>query len=609
VSTLRQQLAHLPGSPGVYLYRDSGDRVLYVGKAIRLKDRVRSYFALNRNRLTGSGLRRSQLVPSPDLEPHKQVLVRRIAKLETIVVRSEREALLLEATLIKRHRPPFNVFLKDDRYYQYIIVTNEQPFPQLLTIRRVPKNVKAAYGPFTSGRNVRIMLRLLKRIFPYRSCGKPANQPCFDFHLGRCAGHGTDMAAHKRYASIIAQVQRFLEGDTKSVIRNMRREMAEAVKSRNFERAAGLRDRLFAIERLLAEQRVVSTRREDYDAVAFTRDHNLASVNLFPVRAGVVIGKENFVLAHVETSTPTQIVTTFLEQYLPTAPNHARNTVLPILPDTPDRQRIERVFGVRLSAPTRGAKARLLAMGELNAAEDLRTRMVTEGTERARAAAGLAALAAALRLPKPPRRIETYDVSHVHGTATVGSLVVFEEGLPKKSDYRKFNFPNRTEPDDPHTMAEMLKRRFAHTGKDGWARPDLVVLDGGRGQLSVARSSGGIPKEISVVAIAKQEGGADWLYLPGRASPVKLSPSSPALLLVQRMRDEAHRFAIGSARSKHRGTSLKSLLDEIPGIGVASKRVLLQRFGSVSNIREADQTELAKVVGAKRAATIKELLP
>lgn len=608
MSTLRQQLKLLPVKPGVYLYHDAKRRVLYVGKAVRLKDRVRSYFALNRSGATGSGLRRGELEPSPDLEPHKQVLVRRIRQLETIVVRTEREALLLEATLIKRHRPPFNVFLKDDRYYQYIIIGNEQPFAEVTTARRVPNGVRAAYGPFTSGTSVRLTLRTLKRILPYKSCGKPADRPCFDFHLGRCAGHGTDAAARERYARVIAQLRRFLDGDTAAVLKDLKAQMAQAARRREFERAGLLRDRVFAIGRLLAEQRVVSARREDYDAVSFARDHDLASVNVFPVRRGAVTGKQNFLLAHVATATPTQIITTFLEQYLPAAPNHARSLVLPVLPDAADRKRLERVFGVRLAAPNRGAKSRLLAMGELNASEDLRSRMVTEGTERARAAAGLADLARALGLPKPPRRIEGYDVSHVHGTATVGSLVVMEEGLPKKSDYRKFSFPNRTEPDDPHTMAEMLQRRFRHLGEDGWAKPSLVMLDGGRGQLSIVRGEGGIPKNIPVIAIAKQPGTEDALYLPGRPSPLRLPAGSPALLLLQRLRDEAHRFAIGASRRKHRGMSLKSLLDEIPGIGPASKRLLLQRFGTVANVRTSDVEELTKVVGRARAEHIKEAL-
>lgn len=600
---LRQQLKLLPARPGVYLYRDTKGRVLYVGKAVRLKDRMRSYFALNRSKATGSGLE-----PSPDLEAHKQVLVRRIRQLETIVVRTEREALLLEATLIKKHKPPFNIFIKDDRYYQYIIVTDEKPFPQLLTTRRVPKGVRAAYGPFTSAKSVRLMLRMLKRIFPYRSCGKPADQPCFDYHLGRCAGHGTDAASRARYVRVIAQVQRFLEGHTRDVVRNLKRDMAVAARERNFERAALLRDRLFAIERLLAEQRVVSARREEYDAVAFSRDHDLSAVVVFPVRGGAVTGKQSFALANTATATPTELITQFLGQYLPAAPNHARRLVVPLLPNPAERKELSDAFGVRLEAPTRGAKAQLLAMGELNAAEDLRQRLALEGTERSRAAASLAALASALGLPKPPRRVETYDVSHVHGTATVGSLVVFQEGLPKKSDYRKFSFPNRTEPDDPHTMAEMLGRRFRHAGEGGWERPNLVVLDGGRGQLSVARAEGRLPKGTPVIAIAKQPDGVEWVYVPGRAAPLKLPASSPALLLLERMRDEAHRFAIGAARKRHAGASLKSLLDEIPGIGAASKRLLLKRFGSVANIRDADEPELAKVIGAKRAAAIKESL-
>lgn len=601
VTTVRQQLKLLPTNPGVYLYRDTAGRVLYVGKAVNLRSRVRSYFRFNE-------WKKGVPEPSPDLEAHKQIMVRRIRSLETIVVRSEREALLLEATLIKRYRPLFNVFLKDDRYYQYIVIGSEQPFAEVTTVRRLPKGVHAAYGPFTSGTSVRLTLRTLKRILPFKSCGKPADRPCFDSHLGRCAGHGSDATSRERYAQVIAQLQRFLDGDTVAVLKDLKHQMAQASLRREFERAGLLRDRVFAIERLLAEQRVVSARREDYDAVAFARDHDLASVNVFPVRRGAVTGKRNFLLTHVATATPTHIVTTFLEQYLPAAPNHPRSLVLPLLPDSVDRARVERVFSVRLSAPNRGSKARLLAMGELNAAEDLRTRMLTDGTERARATAGLAALAAALSLHRPPRRIETYDVSHVHGTATVGSLVVFEQGLAKKSGYRKFNFPNRTTPDDPGTMAEMLRRRFGHLGEDGWTKPDLVVLDGGRGQLSVARSEGGIPKNVPVAAIAKQPDGVEWVYLPGRAAPLKLAASSPALLLLERMRDEAHRFAIGAARKRHVGITLKSLLDEIPGIGAASKRLLLQRFGSVANIRDADAAELAKVVGRARAQRVKESL-
>lgn len=573
----------LPKKPGVYLFHDEKDVVIYVGKANSLRSRVSSYFR-----------------PRADLTMAKEMMVALVARIEHIIVRSETEALLLESTLIKKFRPKYNVLLKDDKFFQYIKIHLKDEFPQVETVRRVTMDGSRYFGPYTSGLAVRQTMRLLKRLFPYKSCTNAPEVPCFDYQLGRCLGHQTGRGSAARYHQVILRLIDFLEGKTGTVISDLKREMKAAAARRDFEGAAIFRDRFQALNHIIEQQTVVTPRRDSFDVISLARREDVAAVNLFQVRQGKLVQRDQFMLQHVQGQEDIGIITAFIEQYYSQSTVHPRLVVTPVAVATD----VANALQLDIRPAQRGLKRKLMLMGAENAEDYLRREQERWMSEESKAKLALEELAHALHLDDPPHRIEMYDISHFQSTNAVGSMVVFENGLPKKSDYRKFAIKETRIPDDQHRLAEVVRRRFAHHDEEGWTMPDLLLLDGGKGQLSVVlKNVPGLGQHIPVAALAKEN---EELFVPGRSSPIRLPAGSQELFLIQRIRDEAHRFAIGFYRKKHRAASTRSILDEVPGLGDQRRRALLKHFGTLDGIRNAALSELSEIVGQRLAKQIQE---
>lgn len=577
-SRIKQQLARLPALPGVYLYRDDQRNVLYVGKAKSLRSRVRSYFLRTR-----------------DLTPEKQILVRSISDIETILVHSETEALLLEATLIKRFQPPHNIVLKDDTSFLYVRIKLDDPYPPVELVRGMGKGRARYFGPYTSASAIRSTMKHLRNVFPYRMCSDPPDKPCFDAQLGRCAGHDETPTSRAEYAQVIESLIRFLEGNGRTIVRDLTARMRQAAKERRFEAAAEARDRLRAVASVLAEQNVVAPNRENEDYVSLLRVNGAAHVNLFRVRDGKLMDREFFSLRNPRDAADADVVSAFLEQYYSQSADHPKRVNIPILPT--DRIRIESALQLYLAVPVRGRKRKLLALGLDNARAILASRRPSERLTADSRRKALDEIAQALKLAKPPHRIECFDISNVQGAYPVGSMVVVEDGLPKKDDYRKFSVRTVRGSDDFRMMAEVVKRRLRHAG---WAKPDLIVLDGGKGQLSAVSKA--VQVDVPMAALAKRE---EELFVPGQASPVRMQKNSEGLFLLQRIRDEAHRFAIGYYRGRHAKSALRSALDDVSGIGPKTKQLLLKAFGSLKAARAATQTELERAIGKAKARLVR----
>ncbi|NOZ29183.1 MAG: excinuclease ABC subunit UvrC [Chloroflexi bacterium] len=611
---LQAKLDTVPSRTGVYLMRDARGRVIYVGKAVNLRSRVRSYFQLS----AGHSARTRRLVQD-------------VADLEWIVTDTELEALILENELIKRYQPRYNVRLKDDKNYPYIKVHWQDDFPKVTIVRRMARDGARYYGPFTSAAAVRQTLDALRRVFPFLDCnreitGKDA-RPCLYFHIKRCAGPCIGAVTREEYREIIQGLCDFLEGNTDAVLADLQRKMQQAAEAWQFERAALYRDQIQAAERIVERQKVVSGKQEDEDVVAFAYDprQDEACVQVFQVRRGRLIGRETFVLDGVTTEENGELLGAFLKQFYDEAAYIPPHILLPL--DLDERPIIEqwlrskRGSRVTLKVPRRGPKRQLVQMAVENARETLQALQAQWQADTHRQTEALAELQEYLGLDSPPSRIECYDISTLQGTHTVGSMVVFAKGVPLKSDYRRFNVRSvgqAGQPDDYAAMREVLRRRFrraveAAEGPDPgqkarkrdavWSRlPDLVIVDGGKGQLNVALEvleEYGLREVVPVVGLAKQH---EEIFLPDRSDPVILPRGSEALHLVQRIRDEAHRFAITHQRNRRRKAALASALDEIPGIGPKRRQALLRRFGSLDAIRQASVEELAAVPGMTRAA-------
>lgn len=581
-------LARLPRRPGVYIHKDAAGNILYVGKAKTLRNRVRSYFH-----------------PNATLDPAKRIMVSKIADIEYIVVDSEIEALLLESTLIKKHRPPYNVIFKDDKYYQYIKINLKEDYPGVETVRRITKDGGRYFGPFTSGYSVRQTLQLLKRIFPYRSCGNPPDKPCFDVRLGRCLGHNLSPGSHERYADIIHAVIRFLEGDVASTLKALKRQMADAASQRHYELAATFRDRIRAVEKITAEQKVVSTRLESEDVIGLHRIGDITCVNLFQIRTGKLVNRQFHILQHTDEQLDADVLASFISQYYAETGDHPKVVLTSTAPT--DAAGLSRTLQLKFASPSRGRKRKLIRLAELNARGELERRQRDWLSKEARAKLGLKGLAEYLLLPDPPKRVECYDISNVQGTNAVGSMVVFEDGLPKKSAYKKFKIKTVDGPNDFAMLREVMRRRFGHDhASEGWPNPDLMIIDGGKGQLNSVLT---VFRELNVliptVGLAKRE---EEIFRPGQKESLRLPKDSEALFLVQRIRDEAHRFAIGYYRKRHGIETTKSLLDEIPGIGPTLKKKLLSTFGSVEGVRRAEDGQLEKILGQHKTKLLRKHL-
>jgi len=604
---LQEKLDALPTKPGVYLMKDAKGTILYVGKAVNLRARVRSYFHA-----------------SAGQSPKIQRLVAGIDDLDFIVTASELEALILESNLIKRHKPKYNVRLKDDKRYPYIKVTWQEDFPKVLIVRRMERDGARYYGPFTAAWAVQQTLHTLRRVFPYLTCSRTITgqdeRACLYLDIGLCLGPCVGAASKDEYRDVIDGLCRFLEGKADEIAASLETKMQAASERWDFEEAALYRDQLDAIRRVIERQKIVSAAMADQDVVAFARADGDACVQVFFIRHGRLIGREYFVLDGAAEETDIDVVTSFIKQFYDEAAYVPPEILLPQEIDEAlviqEWLRSRRGNKVVLKVPRRGRKRDLVEMATENAAETLahlRAQWLIDEGKQARA---LAELQEHLDLDQPPNRIEGYDISTTQGVATTGSLVVFVKGVPRKSDYRRFRIRTVEGTDDYASMKEMLRRRFrritepdsqakqAPGGKESAWRllPDLLVVDGGKGQLNVALEvldEFGLRDQVPAVGLAKQE---EEIFVPSRSEPVHLPRTSEGLYLMQRIRDEAHRFAITYHR-KVRGTqTIISQLDGVPGIGAKRRSALLKHFGSIDAIRAASIEELAAVPGMTRKA-------
>jgi excinuclease ABC subunit C len=600
---LQATLAKLPTKPGVYLLKDARGVVLYVGKAQSLRSRVRQYWQQNR----GAGALRIESA------------IERVADVEYTVTDTVSEALLLEATLIKRHQPRFNVRLKDDKSYPYIRVTLADDFPRIERTRKLPNDGSRYFGPYASASSVDEAMNLIRRLFPFRTCtidireGKRAlPRPCLLYHIKRCQGPCIEAISRYDYRADVEQVMLFLEGKQELVVRRLRQEMDVASQATDYERAADLRDKLKSVERTMESQKMAAFARTELDVLGYARSGAGAAVQLFAIRQGTTVARDVFLLENVGDSPDHEALSAFIKQYYAATESIPPRILVPFLP--PDFGELvpflesRRGHRVALNVPRRGEGRALMDLAARNAAETLAREQARWLADEGKTLAALEELAGALGLAAPPLRIECYDISTIQGTNTVGSMVVFEEGRPRSGEYRRFRIKSVVGTDDYASHREVLRRRFyrALEAEEGvaeelrWRLPDLIVIDGGLGQANAAR---GILDELGlhdmpVIGLAKER---EEVFLPGVGQPVILPATSQALYLLQRLRDEAHRFAITYHRKLRAKGQTRSLLDEVPGVGPARKRALLRVFGSTRQMRSATVDQIASVPGISRS--------
>ena len=606
-----EDLKILPDKPGVYLMRDSSGKIIYVGKAVSLRNRVRSYFQ-----------------PSRNLSPRIESMVKLVDRLEYIVTATEVEALVLECNLIKEEHPKYNIRLRDDKQYPWVKVTWNESFPQVYITRKIKKDGSKYYGPYTNTGALRDTFKILRQIFPIRSCRYNLDQekvarPCLNYHIKRCQAPCNNGISKEAYREMIHQVCLFLEGRQAELVRKLEDEMHKAAANREYEKAARFRDRLRNIHQILEKQKVVSDEKGDTDVFGMAQDRWGTLVQVFQIRDGKLVGREYFLVPEGVETPPFEILEAFITQYYDGSGFIPREILLPV--DWEGRRVVEewlrqqRGGAVNLKVPQKGEKHQLTRMAEENARTLLEQERNREKQQTAASDAILAELQRELELELLPRRIECFDISNTQGRDSVASMAVFEDGLPKGSDYRRFKIRTVEGPNDFASLQEAVRRRFFKglgerenlaTENGKFAKfPDLLLIDGGKGQLSavveVLQELG--LTHIPIASLAKQE---EEVYRPGREQPVVLSRHSGGLKLLQRIRDEAHRFAITYHKSLRDKRTVASGLDEIPGIGPKKKQLLLKRFGSVKRIREASVEELMSVSGinAKLAGTIKEHL-
>jgi len=651
---LERTLAQLPDLPGVYQMIGADGRILYIGKAVSLRNRVRSYFQ--------------------DSAAHAyrtQKMVERVVDVRTVVVTNEIEALILEANLIKRHQPPFNVRLRDDKRFPYLKVTNEH-FPRVVFTRVLKDDGARYFGPYTNAAGLRELIDLVRIVFPLRTCREPIDgrraRPCLQYHIKRCLAPCVGYQSEDDYDQLVDEVVLFLEGHYDPLIERLQHEMTAAAEGFNYEAAARLRDRIIAVRRTIEAQKVVWRSRIDVDLMALARGQGQACVQVFLVRDGKLLGQEYFVLDGTDDASDAEIFSEFLKQFYtartgardsgsldgavessPLALRAARDQGVPMAEKTRARRRraweqavpkeiliealpddqsvieawLTEIKGqrVRILHPTRGDRREYLSLVKKNAEQNLRSYLVHQEAVESASASALTELATALDLPEPPHRIECYDISNIQGTNSVASMVVFIEGRPKKSDYRNFTIQTVEGPNDFASMQETLRRRLRYLRRDAdrppvdarneaalaleaqarrkerfHEQPDLLLIDGGKGQLSAVvevlheLDMWGIP----VAGLAKEH---EWLFLPGQSEPIVLAPNSPGLHLVKRIRDEAHRFAITHHRTRRGKAMTRSALDALDGVGPVRRKRLLTAFGSVAAIRRASVDEIAAVKG------------
>src|SRR5215216_1166852 len=606
-------LATLPSKPGCYIMKDPEGTIKYVGKAINLRNRVRSYFHAD---------------ASHDAKTRR--LVREIADIEWIVVGSELEALILEMNLIKKHRPKYNVRLKDDKRYPYIKIHWAEPFPKVTVTRQMVEDGSRYFGPYTSAWAVYQTLDVLRRIFPFLTCDREITgtdlRACLYYDIKLCIAPCIGAASQAQYRQMISDLMDFLNGHSEDIVTRLQKNMEKAAENMRFEKAALLRDQLKAIQSIIERQKIVfASDYVDSDVLAMARSNGEACVQIFFIRGGKLIGREYFILEGTEDEADSEIMEQFVTQFYTEAANVPPQVMLP--QEIEERKIVSQWLRskrggdkVEIFVPKSGQPRDLVQMAAENATETLQALRAQWQADTHKQEQALAELQHALNLPEPPNRIECYDISNTQGTAIVGAMVVFSQGVPDKKLYRKFNIETVVgAPDDFASMEEMLTRRFRRwkgtqqTETEPGAKPDasfsflpdLIIIDGGKGQLGRAASvleKFDLIDKIPIVGLAKQR---EEIFFPHKSSPLMLPRHSQALYLVQRIRDEAHRYGITAHRKKRQKLGMASQLDSIPGIGPARRKALLKHFGSVNKIREATVEELKVVVPEDAANSIK----
>ena len=587
---LAEKLKLLPDSPGVYIMKDAHGKIIYVGKAVVLKNRVRQYFQSSRSQA-----------------PKVRAMVSHIADFETIMTANEVESLILEANLIKKHRPRYNIRLKDDKSYPYVKVTVQEDFPRVFITRRVMHDGARYFGPYTNVTALRDSLKLLRRLFPLRTCRIMPERPCLEYHIKRCLAPCVGKVSQEDYGAMIRAVLLFLEGRTDDVERALERRMQHAAQAYHFEIAARLRDQLAAVRAATQRQNIV-TGAGDQDAIGMARSSVGVCVQIFFIRSGKMIGREHFLLRGSEEESDVDVLRAFLEQYYNQATFVPREVLLPQVLADADREVIQNWLSekkgggrVVLLTPQRGTKRDLIVMATGNAEKFLADEQTRQSLSDQQTLGAVEELGRYLGLEKAPYRMECFDISHNQGQETVASMVVFEGGLPKKSDYRRFKIKSAEgKPDDFLSMREVTTRRYVGLPEE--ELPDLIVIDGGKGQLSSAleiiRMEAG-HKNVPVVGLAKQ---FELIFTEGCPDPVELPRRSASLYLIQRIRDEAHRFAITFHRKLRGKRNLVSVLDHIVGVGPKRRQSLWTHFGTLDKIKAASIEELAAAPGMNRPA-------
>ena len=646
---IQSVLNSLPHKPGIYIMKDAQGTILYVGKAISLYNRVRSYFQ-----------------ESSDLSPKNRSMVAKVEDIEFLVVKNEVEALVLESNYIKEYRPKYNVLMRDDKSYPYIKVALTEDFPRVYRVRSFHRDGNRYFGPYTNSGAVDATLDLLNKLFAFRTCrydastwappaqGEPPAgwkqkllpRPCTQYYIHRCIAPCVAYATREEYDAVIKQVILFLEGKHDEVVKTLQEKMQAAAENLNFEEAARIRDRIQAVERVLEKQRIISTEgQDDQDVIAFASDEDETCMMTFFFRNGKLIGREFFILQGTRDSSPGEVMASFLQQFYESSPHIPPELVVEAEPD--DRAVIQswlrekRNGAISITAPKRGDKLRLIEMVKQNASEVLEQQRIKWLTDSQKTQLALEELQEALNLAAPPQRIECYDISNTQGTNSVGAMVVFEAGRPKPSEYRRFKIKTVEGPNDFASHQEVLRRRFRNAAKQAaadvetaseiithtdtyiepadyatvdeapvatqfqheWALPDLIIIDGGKGQLSAAMEVlQELHIDIPTVGLAKEN---EEIFTPGSPDPIMLPRSSQGLYMAQRIRDEAHRFGITYHRKLRSERTFKSVLDEIPGIGPKRKQALMKHFGSVRAMSAASIEDLAALDGMTRDAAEK----
>ena len=583
-----EKVSHLPTTPGVYLWRDKYQRIIYVGKAINLRNRVRSYVQQDVNRSV-----------------KVTAMMRRVWDVETIQTKTEMEALILEATLIKEHHPKYNIMLRDDKTYPYVKVTVQEEYPRLFMTRRLERDGAKYFGPFTDVTAVHHVLRILRSYYPLRTCkSMKVERPCLQYHMHYCEGPCMKYVTVEAYRKYIDDIVALFEGKQVQVIQEITAKMEQASEDLEFELAAKYRDDLLSIQKVQEKQRMV-TQRGDMDVLGMDIDGPMACIQLFFIRSGRLLGRENYFVQH-EGDSPELVMTEFIKQYYGGSTFIPKELLLPM--DSVDRELFSEWFTsmkgqqVDVSVPQRGYKKDLIKMAEENAQNFLAERRRQWQYTIDKAGGAVKKLAEVLDLPRLPERMECYDISHMQGAETVASMVVFEGGKPAKREYRRFKLKTvQGKPDDFASMAEIMERRYGNE-KD-WPMPDLIIIDGGKGQLNAAlpviRAMG--VTDVPVISLAKR---IEEVFVEGESESIILEHHTPELQLLQQIRDEAHRFAITYHRRLRGKRNLESVLDHIEGIGPKRRKALYKHFGNLDAMRVAELEELEKVEGMNKKAAL-----